>query len=379
VAGRISVAQGVPRSRRYHRSVRPPADQLSLELEPGAPRLPGDLRPMLAKPAEEPFDDPNWLFEPSWEGLRALAHVENGRLRLVDARGRDVTSRFPDLLGLIDAVVAAPCVLDGEIVIPESQGMPDPDALQQRLRPLDEGHAKPHRGHATYLVDDLLVHDGRSLLREPLERRRALLVTALKPGDRLVLVPAVAGEGSTLFDAVEAQGLPGMLARRRDSPYLPGMRSDLWRRIRTARRFEAVVGGYSPLPDGRVALLLGAWEGTAAEDGRFVAVAAVDARAGSAMAAGLERALRGLEDAVTPFRRGARADYRWVRPELVVTVEHRGWLDGRLVEPRVVAIRDELEARGCRLPPATEPGNDADEEVRRPVLALLQRLPLGDD
>jgi ATP-dependent DNA ligase len=334
---------------------------------------------MLAKPADEPFDDPDWLFEPSWEGLRALAHVEDDRLRLVDARGRDVTSRFPDLLGLIDAVIGAPSVLDGEIVIPDSQGMPDPDALQQRLRPPEAGRSKAHRAPATYLVDDLLVHEGRSLLREPLERRRARLVTALKPGDRLVLVPAVAGEGSTLFDAVEGQGLPGMLARRRDSPYLPGMRSDLWRRIRTARRFEAVVGGYSPLPDGRVALLLGAWEGTAAEEGRFVAVAAVDAQAGSTMAAGLGRTLRVLEDAVTPFRRGARADYRWVRPELVVTVEHRGWLDGRLVEPRLVAIRDELDARGCRMPATGEPGNGAGEEPRRPVLALLQRLPLGDD
>lgn len=334
---------------------------------------------MLAKPAEEPFDDPDWLFEPSWEGLRALAHVEDGRLRLVDARGRDVTSRFPDLLGLIDAVVGEPAVLDGEIVIPDSQGMPDPDALQRRLRPQDGGHRKRHRGHATYLVDDLLVHEGRSLLREPLERRRTRLGTALKPGDRLVLVPSVAGEGSTLFDAVEGQGLPGMLARRRDSPYLPGMRSDLWRRIRTARRFEAVVGGYSPLPDGRVALLLGAWEGTAAEEGRFVAVAAVNAEAASSITAGLERALRGLEDAVTPFRRGARADYRWVRPELVVTLEHRGWLDGRLVEPRLVAIRDELDARGCRVPVAAVPGDSAGEEPRRPVLALLQRLPLGDD
>lgn len=334
---------------------------------------------MLAKPADEPFDDPDWLFEPSWEGLRALAHVEDDRLRLVDARGRDVTSRFPELLGLIDAVIGAPSVLDGEIVIPDSQGMPDPDALQQRLRTPEAGRSKAHRAPATYLVDDLLVHEGRSLLREPLKRRRERLVTALNPGDRLVLVPAVSGEGSTLFEAVERQGLPGMLARRRDSPYLPGMRSDLWRRIRTARRFEAVVGGYSPLPDGRVALLLGAWEGTAAEDGRFVAVAAVDAQAGSTMAAGLGRALRALEDAVTPFRRGARADYRWVRPELVVTVEHRGWADGRLVEPRLVAIRDELDARGCRMPTTGEPGNGAGGEPRRPVLALLQRLPLGDD
>ena len=334
---------------------------------------------MLPKPADQPFDDPDWLFEPSWEGLRALALVEDARLRLIDARGREVTLRFPDLLGLIDAVAGAPAVLDGEIVVPDSAGMPDPDALQRRLRPEGRGRTQARRGPATYLVDDVLVHEGRSLLREPLERRRRSLAGALRPADRVVLVPAIAGEGSTLFQALERQGLPGMLARRRDSPYLPGMRSELWRHIRTTRRFEAVVGGYAARPDGRVDLLIGAWERTPGQDERFVAVGGVQADPGSAMAAPLERSLRRLEDAVTPFQRGAQADYRWVRPELVVTVQHRGWLEGRLDRPRLVAIRDELDARGCRVPPASESGGETSGEVRRPVLALLQRLPLGDD
>lgn len=334
---------------------------------------------MLPKPADSPFDDPDWLFEPSWDGRRALAHVEGSRLRLIDARGRDVAPRFPDLLGLIDAVVGAPAVLDGEIVVPDRDGMPDADALQRRLRPENSGRARAHRAPATYLVDDLLVHGGRSLLREALGRRRRSLGVAVRPAERLVIVPAIAGEGTTLFAAVERQGLPGMLARQRDSPYLPGMRSDLWRHVRTTRRFEAVAGGYAPRPDGRVALLVGAWERAPDGDERFVAVAGVEAGAGSALAASLERSLRHLEDPVTPFRRGARAEYRWVRPELVVTVEHRGWLDGKLVDPRLVAIRDELDARGCRVPAVNPPTAEASDEVRRPVLALIQRLPLGDD
>ncbi len=354
-------------------------DQLSLELAAAPTRLPADLRPMVPKAADEPFDDPDWLFEPSWEGLRVLAQMEEARLRLIDARGRDVAARFPDLLGLIDAVTGAPAVLDGEIVIPDSAGMPDLDALQRRLRPESGRRTHALRTPATYLVDDVLVHEGRSLLLEPLERRRRSLTAAIRPAERVVLVPAIAGEGSTLFHALEQQGLPGMLARRRDSPYLPGMRSDLWRHIRTARRFEAVVGGYSPSPDGRVALLIGAWERAPAGDNRFVAVADVEADAGSAMAATLERSLRRMEHAVTPFQRGARAEYRWVRPELVVTVEHRGWLEGRLVDARLVAIRDELDARGCRVPAARGPSAETDGEPRRPVLALLQRLPLGDD
>jgi bifunctional non-homologous end joining protein LigD len=359
--------------------VRPTADQLTFELEPRAPRLPTDLRPMLARPSDQPFDDPGWLYEPSWDGLRVLAHVEDGHLRLVDARGRDVTVRFPDLLSLIDAVNGAPCVLDGEIVVPDAAGMPDPDALRRRLRPESgEGGRGHDRSPATYLMNDLLVQEGRPLLPEPLERRRRSLATAVRPAERAVVVPAIAGEGRTLFDAIAAQGLPAMLARRADSPYLSGVRSDLWRLVRVARRFEAVVGGYSPRPDGSLALLLGAWEQEGAEE-RFVAVGAAEAPAGGGLTVALERTLRRLEDDVTPFRRGARADYRWVRPELVVTVEHRGWADRRLLEPRLVAIRDELDARGCRVPAVSEPGSDAGEEVRRPVLALLQRLPLGDD
>ena len=359
--------------------MRPTADQLTFELEPRAPRLPNDLRPMLARSSDEPFDDPAWLYEPSWDGLRVLAHVEEGHLRLVDARGRNVTDRFPDLLSVIDAVVGAPAVLDGEVVIPDPAGIPDPETMRRRLRP-ESGEGRRGQGHgpATYLVNDLLVHAGRPLLGQPLERRRRSLAGALRPAERAVIVPAIAGEGGTLFEAISAQGLPAMLARRADSPYLSGVRSDLWRLVRVARRFDAVVGGYSSRPDGSLALLLGAWEREGAEE-RFVAVGAVEAPAGGGLTAALDRTLRRLEDEVTPFRRGARADYRWVRAELVVTVEHRGWADRRLLDPRLVAIRDELDARGCRVPAASQSDIAPGEETRRPVLALLQRLPLGDD
>jgi len=92
--------------------------------------------------------------------------VENDRLRLVDARGREVTARFPDLLGLIDLVVGAPAVLDGEIAVPGSAGAPDPEALQRRLRPAEGARAaRAGTGPAAYLANDLLIHEGRSLLR----------------------------------------------------------------------------------------------------------------------------------------------------------------------------------------------------------------------
>lgn len=357
-----------------------PGEQLSLELANAPTHLPSGLRPMLPKPADAPFDDPAWLFEPSWEGLRALAHVEAGRLRLVDPRGRDVTARFPELLGLIDAVRGAPAVLDGEIVTTDEAGRPDPDALRRRLRS-DAARAAGRKAEAraVYLADDLIVHEARLLLREPLARRVRMLATALRPSSRVVVMPSVEGEGRSLYEAVEAQGLRAMLARRADSPYLPGVRSDLWRHIRTAPRFEAVVGGYAARSDGSVSLLLGAWQRRPSEDDRFVAIGVAEAAAGSDLARSLERTLRRLTTPVTPFQRGARAEYRWVRPELVVSLEHRGWSAGRLLSPRLSAVRDELDARACRLPDVSAAAEQRAGMARRPLLALLQRLPLGEE
>jgi bifunctional non-homologous end joining protein LigD len=352
------------------------SDQLTLELAAAPTRLPTDLRPMLAKPAAEPFDDPEWLFEPDWDGRPALASVEGGRLRLVDSRGRDLADRFPELLGLIDAIVAPPTILAGQVVVTDTSGRPDTDALRRRLWP-EQGGRMHGRGDATFLANDLLVAGGRSLLRTPLGQRRRSLDAAVSPTTRAVVVPTVHGDGLSLFAAIHEQGLPAMLARRLDSPYLPGVRSDLWRSIRTTLRFEAVVGGFDARLDGSVTLLLGAWTGPPSGEPAFVAVAEVKAPAGAPLAAALQRSLPVLATRVAPFSRGARAEYQWVRPELVVSVEHDGWSDGRLLGARLVAIRDEVEASGCRLP--AEPATDGqDETATRPVLALLQRLPLAD-
>lgn len=352
------------------------SDQLTLELAASPTRLPTDLRPMLPKPAAEPFDDREWLFEPDWDGRPALAFVEASRLRLIDSRGRDLVDRFPELLGLIDAVADPPTILAGQIVMTDAAGRPDGDALRRRLWPEQGGRVRGP-AEATFLADDLVVAGSRSLLRTPLAQRRKALDGALRSTTRAIAVPAVPEEGRTLFAAIAEQGLPGMLARRLDSPYLPGVRSDLWRSIRTTLRFDAVVGGFAARPDGSVTLLLGAWTRLTGGDPALVAVAEVKAPPSSPLAGALQRSLPVLATQVAPFSRGARAEYQWVRPELVVSVEHDGWSDGHLLGARLVGIRDELDARGCRLPDPAPEGASA-EEPARPVLALLQRLPLPD-
>ena len=225
------------------------AEQLSLRLEPVLPR-PGDVAPMWPVPLGDPFDSPEFLFEPTWGGHRALAFVEPGAadapgagtVRVVDPRGVDVGAVLPELAGLAVRIAGRSAVLDGELVVVDANGRADDLALRERLS------GRPGRPVA-YLVFDLLHLDGRWLLNQALEKRRALLRRVLRPGDEVVVVPAIAGEGLALHAAVSAQGIAGVLARRRTSPYLPGVRSTLWRSILATAPGDVPPAGPGETPD----------------------------------------------------------------------------------------------------------------------------------
>jgi bifunctional non-homologous end joining protein LigD len=204
------------------------ADQLSLRLE--ADRLPDlpDLRPMLPRPLPDPFDSDQHLFEPWWGGERALVMIGpgdrpgGGAVRVLAADGRELTQAFAELSGLAVRVAARSAILDGELVVVDASGRADTEELARRL-------AGEHGRSAAFLAFDLLHLDGRSLLNQPLVKRREALRKVLHPGDEVVAVPVIPTEGVALYDAAIAQGIAGVLARQRTSPYLPGVRSRMWR------------------------------------------------------------------------------------------------------------------------------------------------------
>jgi bifunctional non-homologous end joining protein LigD len=211
------------------------------------PREPGALPP----------DQPRWAFEAKWDGYRALAHAAAGQVRLRSRQGVDMTGWFPELTGLPAALEGHAAVLDGEVVALDADGRPDFEALQRRMGT----RAGVRRGRpVAYLFFDLLWLDGRLLCPAPYAERRRLLDDLGVAGPAWQPVASFPGQGTALLAATRAQGLEGVVAKRLDSPYLPGRRSRLWLKVKHYEREAFVVGGFVPAtggPPAVAALLVG--------------------------------------------------------------------------------------------------------------------------
>nr|WP_221383299.1 DNA polymerase ligase N-terminal domain-containing protein [Actinoplanes polyasparticus] len=197
--------------------------------EPGWEPMPDLVAPMLAMPAKSlPPDreDADWGYELAWGGRRVVAYVSGGRVRLLDADGEDVTSWYPEVRPLGPALAPVEAVLDGEIVT-----LPDPTLLERRRAPKDSAAAKraAERTPVYFLAYDLLWLEGHSTV-EALRyaERRELLDGLAIDGEHWQTPPYFPGGGQFALEAAVAQGLRGVVAKRLDSPYLPGRRSRLW-------------------------------------------------------------------------------------------------------------------------------------------------------
>jgi DNA ligase D-like protein (predicted ligase) len=202
---------------------------------------------MLARPGAA-FDSDQHLFEVKWDGTRALCYVEAGKVRLMNRRRRDIDFRYPDLDCL--ARLPAGTVLDGEIVVLRPDGSPDFEGLQvreQRQSPLKIATAARSRP-ATYIVFDQLYDRYRDVTSEPLTRRRERARKTLSrcATPRLVMSEGIVGRGRAYFEQAVAKGLEGVVAKRLDSPYLPGKRTDCWIKIKRQEILAAVVIGFVP-------------------------------------------------------------------------------------------------------------------------------------
>ncbi|MEA2492350.1 MAG: bifunctional non-ous end joining protein LigD, partial [Thermoleophilaceae bacterium] len=215
--------------------------------------MPERVAPMLATSGPLPPDDhaARWAFEIKWDGVRAVAHSEPGRLRFHSRSLNDITPRYPELSKLNRALSSHRAILDGEIIAFETgSDPPKPSfaALQGRMHLTSESQIRrlAKANPVSYVIFDLLWLDGHSLLRASLSERRARLAELALDGERWMAPDYVVGRGAEMLEASRAQGLEGVVAKRVDCPYEPGRRSRAWIKVKNVTREDVWIGGWVP-------------------------------------------------------------------------------------------------------------------------------------
>ncbi|MCE2404022.1 MAG: non-homologous end-joining DNA ligase [Dehalococcoidia bacterium] len=309
--------------------------------------LPTTVKPMLARLSRHPFDSAEHFFELKWDGIRAMAFLEDGRLRLLSRTSRDITGSFPELADLPSQVGARGVVLDGELVCLDSDGRPSFPLLQRRLSVAGRRGGRDNPVH--FIAFDLLYLEGRSMMAEPLYSRKSRLHEIIRPSDMAQLCDLVDGDGAAFFQATCQHGLEGIVAKEKSSPYLPGRRSRHWLKVKRVRESEFVIGGYTFAGGNRDAfdsLLLGLYD----DEKRLVFVGQVSAGLSGAAARELGRDLQRIHVEECPF--GSLPRVRrlmfWCRPQVVCQVEYGEFSeDGELTYPMFKALRDDKSPGDC--------------------------------
>jgi bifunctional non-homologous end joining protein LigD len=296
----------------------------------------GRYWPMLSTSAEALPEGEEWVYEPKWDGYRAVVTIAAGDATLTSRNGNDLTERFRDAAKAAEkAVRAADAVLDGEICALDENGLSSFSLLQQG------------QGTLALVLFDLLEVDGESLIDLPLSQRRTRLEQLVDATRGGAVVSPQFEEGPALLHAAREQGLEGVVAKRLDSRYAPGRRSADWRKVKVRAGQEVVVVGYTK-GQGRRAGGFGALVVAVQEAGGLRWVGNVGTGFTDAEIDRVRGLLRPLERSTSPLAeepkmpRVRRSDVVWVEPRLVAQVEFAEWThDGRMRAPVYLGLRED--------------------------------------
>jgi len=308
------------------------------------------IRPMLARPSP-PFDSEGHIFELKWDGTRCIAFVDRRSLRLQNRRLMNITHRYPEFQGLIRGLKVRSAVLDGEIVVFD-RGRPDFARLGQREHIDDPERIEILSGiiPATYVVFDILYLNGKSLMQMHLIERRRLLEGLFPLADNVILSESYT-EGRRLFKSAIKRGFEGIMAKEKESPYLPGERSRFWLKIKKASDIDAVVCGFIEGEGSRSrsfgSLILGVYD-----RGRLMHIGQVGTGFDEETLGRISERLKRAQTGGCPFDVVPRLKRRalWCRPEMVVRVGYQEWTeDNKLRVPVFKGIRDDKGPEECTI------------------------------
>ena len=337
-------------------------DEIKPELPPKRPRsiiqpadlhpirraaMPSRIEPMLASLSNQPFSDPNWLFEIKWDGVRAVAFVSDNKLTLRSRNNIDITKRYPELASLPKHFAAQQAIIDGEIVALDENGRSSFERLQERMHVRAPGEKQIAATPVVFFAFDLLYLNGFDLREAPLLQRKQLLLRLLFPSQQIRFADHQLEKGRELFELARQHGLEGIVAKRADSIYVPD-RSSSWLKLKVTQDVDAVVGGWTEARTPGLkfgSLLLGLYDG---KKFRFIGHVGTgfDATKQKEISAKLEE----LSSSTCPFEGKPAANEKpsWVTPALVARVKFSGWTNDRaLRHPVFIGLREDIEPTDC--------------------------------
>jgi DNA ligase D-like protein (predicted ligase)/DNA ligase D-like protein (predicted 3'-phosphoesterase) len=303
---------------------------------------------MLAQTAEAPFTSKDWIFEIKWDGIRAISYVDE-ELSIRSRNDKELKYNFPELEELRD--VTKNVVLDGEIVV-MMEGKADFQTLLERSKATSTRYIEDaaRKFPATYVVFDILEKDGKPLIDLPLVDRKRILKEYVREGKHVAISMFVEEHGEAYYEAALKKGVEGVMAKRKDSTYKPGLRSHDWLKIKKTMSCDCVIFGYT-LGEGKRAdtfgaLILGLYDehkpayvgkvGTGFSDSDLTLLTKVFGELKVQ-----EKTLEGVD---------APVEITWLMPKLVCEVTYQTVTkEGRLRMPRFQRLRADKAAVECTL------------------------------
>jgi bifunctional non-homologous end joining protein LigD len=286
--------------------------------------MPKSIAPMLATLTKRPINDPDYLYEVKWDGYRIIAYADGKKVQLHSRSALDYTKKYPPIVQALMALKNK-VVLDGEVVVFNEEGKPDFDTLQNY-----NGHNAP----ITYYAFDVLWLNGYSLLELPLIERKEILKQLLEGNDVLRYSESF-DDGPSLYEEMLRLNLEGIIAKKKDSEYQPGIRGNDWLKTPTRKRQEFVIGGWAESEKGRSfrSILFGAYN-----KGKFEWIGRSGGGYKDKDMPAILKELKKREIDESPFvnpvldTKGAKI--HWMKPELVANFEFAAWTKtGRIRKP----------------------------------------------
>jgi bifunctional non-homologous end joining protein LigD len=297
--------------------------------------LPKRLQPMLATLTDAPFEDKEWIFEDKYDGFRMVAKIEGGKVTLCSRNGKVISHSYNEVAKALEGL-KADAVIDGELVALDRKGVSHFQLLQNALR---------HEAKLLYCAFDLMFCDGEDLRKLTLLERKKRLKEILPRHKLIAFSRHRKGDGIKFFEEAERKGLEGIMAKRADSMYLSGARTDNWLKIKTSKRQEVVIAGFTA--PRRTRPFFGALTLALREGSNWRYIGHVGTGFSHETLEELHGKLLKLKTTKSPFpgKVKGETDTTWVKPRLVAEVKFTEWTSaGEMRHPVYLGLRRDKKA-----------------------------------